>query len=367
MHTCDVDFVQQTAITEPLDLSPFQTECKESRQRDLDPDRTSASGCLTARRIELLHQLASFALAMALKLASSMINIFGRLPCKPPHYVGSQARIFSINARAMSSDISGSGGIGGVSLVQGSSRGIGLEFVRQLLERPQGQVVATCRNPEKATALQDLANSYPSRLDIVRIDVTDEQSVKDAACHVRGKHGRLDLLVNSTGILKVEELGMSPETALSRINVDHAIMSYRVNALGPLLMMREFEELLAKGGGEGTGRAGAVVANLSARVGSITDNALGGWYSYRASKCALNMLTKTAAVELTRKKKPVILVSLHPGTVNTDLSRPFHKNYPPEKIFPVTRAVSQLMGLIDGLQPQDSGSFIAWDGQRIPW
>ena len=111
----------------------------------------------------------------------------------------------------------------------------------------------------------------------------------------------------------------------------------------------------------------AVFANLSARVGSIEDNRLGGWYAYRASKAAQNMYTRTLAIEWARSRRNVICVALHPGTTDTDLSRPFQGNVPEGKLFSVDRTVSQLLAVIDRLQPDDSGQFFAWDGERIPW
>ncbi len=104
-----------------------------------------------------------------------------------------------------------------------------------------------------------------------------------------------------------------------------------------------------------------------ARVGSIEDNRLGGWYAYRASKAAQNMYTRTLAVEWARSRRNVICVALHPGTTDTDLSRPFKGNVPEGKLFDVERTVSQLLEVIDRLRPDDTGQFFAWDGERIPW
>ncbi|GAB4819422.1 hypothetical protein N2152v2_006468 [Parachlorella kessleri] len=110
-----------------------------------------------------------------------------------------------------------------------------------------------------------------------------------------------------------------------------------------------------------------MVANLSARVGSIGDNRLGGWYSYRASKTALNQLTKCAALEFERKRQAVACILLHPGTVDTDLSKPFQKNVKPEKLFSKERAVRQLLDIIDRTTMRETGKYYAWDGQEIPW
>lgn len=110
-----------------------------------------------------------------------------------------------------------------------------------------------------------------------------------------------------------------------------------------------------------------MIANLSARVGSIGDNRLGGWYSYRSSKAALNQLTKTMSIELGRKGRKVASLLLHPGTCDTDLSAPFQRNVAPEKLFTRERGVRQLLDIIDRATMEDNGKFYAWDGSEIPW
>jgi NAD(P)-dependent dehydrogenase (short-subunit alcohol dehydrogenase family) len=153
---------------------------------------------------------------------------------------------------------------------------------------------------------------------------------------------------------------MRPEKRLADLSADALARAFAVNAIGPLLVARHFEPLLAHG-------ERAVFASLSARVGSIEDNRLGGWYAYRASKAAQNQFTRTLAVEWARSRRNVICVALHPGTTDTDLSRPFQGNVPAGKLFEVDYAVTQLLQVIDRLQPADSGQFLAWNGDRIPW
>jgi NAD(P)-dependent dehydrogenase (short-subunit alcohol dehydrogenase family) len=114
-------------------------------------------------------------------------------------------------------------------------------------------------------------------------------------------------------------------------------------------------------------RERAVFASLSARVGSITDNRLGGWYAYRGAKAAQNMFTRNLSLEFRRRLKNVIVVALHPGTTDTGLSRPFQDNVSPEKLFPVDYAVACLLNIMDGLEPEQSGGFYAYDGSEIPW
>jgi NAD(P)-dependent dehydrogenase (short-subunit alcohol dehydrogenase family) len=154
--------------------------------------------------------------------------------------------------------------------------------------------------------------------------------------------------------------GMAPEKRLADVRADTLAASFAVNAYGPLLVAKHFERLLAH-------REQAVFASISARVGSIGDNRLGGWYAYRGAKAAQNMFTKTLSVEWARSRRNVICVALHPGTTDTDLSRPFQANVPPEKLFSVERTVRQLLEVVERLTPADTGRFLAWDGREIPW
>jgi NAD(P)-dependent dehydrogenase (short-subunit alcohol dehydrogenase family) len=250
---------------------------------------------------------------------------------------------------------------GGNVLVQGASRGLGLEFVRQCLaESRVDHVLATCRSPANAPALAALAGAAPARLTVLPLDVTDEASVAAAAAATTRTVSRLHLVVNCAGVLHDVTCGMQPEKRLADVRPESLARAFAVNAIGPLLVARHFEPLLAHADR-------AVFASLSARVGSIEDNRLGGWYAYRASKAAQNMYTRTLAVEWARSRRNVICVALHPGTTNTGLTLPFQGNVPAGKLFGVERAVSQLLQVIDRLQPADTGQFLAWDGERIPW
>jgi NAD(P)-dependent dehydrogenase (short-subunit alcohol dehydrogenase family) len=246
------------------------------------------------------------------------------------------------------------------ALVQGASRGIGLEFVRQLLAEPRiGRVFAACRAPDPAGELAALANDDP-RLSVVELDLTREDSIAGAAAQVAGDTERLHLVVNCAGLLHGGPSAVAPEKRLADVRPEALAASFAVNAAGPLLVAKHFERLL-------THRERAVFASISARVGSIGDNRLGGWYAYRGAKAAQNMFTKTLAIEWARSRRNVVCVALHPGTTDTDLSRPFQANVPADKLFPVERTVRQLLDVIDHLGPADTGSFLAWDGREIPW
>jgi len=247
------------------------------------------------------------------------------------------------------------------ALVQGSSRGIGLEMTRQLLEKGF-RVMATCRNPPKAVGLQALMKEYPSQLVVSKLDVKDSESIIETAKKVEDDFGGiLDVLINSAGILQ-DEIN-KPERQLSAINRDWMLHVNEVNAVGPLLVVQALEKFLKRPKNNNRGRA--VIANLSARVGSIGDNRMGGWYSYRMSKAALNQATRCMSLEL--KRHGVCAISLHPGTVDTDFTKEYQKNVKPEKLFPVDRAARQLLEIIEEVELKDTGLFYGWDKEVIPF
>ena len=163
------------------------------------------------------------------------------------------------------------------------------------------------------------------------------------------------LIVVATGMLSGPTGG--PEKRLADLNATHLAASLATNTIGPALVLAHFAPLLAKG-------ERSLLAVLSAKVGSIGDNRLGGWYSYRASKAALNMLLKTASIEMARTHPQAVLAALHPGTVDSALSAPFRGAQIGR---PPADAAQDLLAVLDGLQPQDSGGFWAYDGQHLPW
>jgi len=189
-----------------------------------------------------------------------------------------------------------------------------------------------------------------------RLDLTDEASVAAAAARVAAGPAPSLVLV-ATGLLSDGERG--PEKALRDLDPAWLARLFAINTIGPALVAKHFLPLLAR---EGI----PVFAALSARVGSISDNRLGGWHGYRASKAALNMLIRNFAIDAARSNKRSIVVGLHPGTVDTALSRPFQANVAPGKLFTPDRAANQLLDVIDGLKPADSGKCFAWDGGEVP-
>ena len=247
------------------------------------------------------------------------------------------------------------------ALVTGASRGLGLGFVRALMAAPQLNLIyAACRRPHDAQALSAIAREHPQKLRVLALDVTREADFAIAADTVRRETDRLHLVLNVAGVLQDAALGLRPERRVEELDPAALLASFSVNAVGPALAAKHFLKLL-------THEQRAVFASLSARVGSITDNRLGGWYGYRAAKAAQNQFTRSFAIEAARRAPRLIVAALHPGTVETDLSEPFRGNVAEGKLFPVEQAVSQLLAVIDRLQAADSGGFRAWDGSTIPF
>jgi NAD(P)-dependent dehydrogenase (short-subunit alcohol dehydrogenase family) len=241
-----------------------------------------------------------------------------------------------------------------VALIAGAGQGIGLEFVRQLLQRNTlSRIYATYRNPQS-----ELLTLSDPRLHCLPMDITEESQIAATVQAIRAETSSLHMVINCVGLL--HEGTLQPEKSLRHLNADQLCRYFQVNSIGPVLFAKHLQPLLKHGDR-------AVLATISAKVGSIGDNHLGGWYGYRASKAALNMLMRTTAIEYKRTCPRAIVVMLHPGTTDTQLSRPFQRNVPVEKLFPVDRTVRQLLTVIDQLQDSDRGEFFSWDGSRLPW
>ncbi|MEO1490561.1 MAG: SDR family NAD(P)-dependent oxidoreductase [Pseudomonadota bacterium] len=184
-------------------------------------------------------------------------------------------------------------------------------------------------------------------LDWIRPDVAETALL--------GAGGPFDLVFDATGALIID--GAGPEKKLADIDPAAMAAQFAVNAVGPALVFKHYRSLIPR-------RGRAVIATLSARVGSIGDNGLGGWISYRASKAALNQIVRTASIEIARWNPEAICIALHPGTVATRLSDPFAGGR--DRVTP-EQAAANLLSVIDGLTPTDTGGFFAWDGTPIPW
>ncbi|MDG2004794.1 MAG: SDR family NAD(P)-dependent oxidoreductase [Novosphingobium sp.] len=188
-------------------------------------------------------------------------------------------------------------------------------------------------------------------------DLLDERTIASAAYEI-GKKGPLDLVIVATGMLQTEEL--RPEKSWRALDATGMSAAFAINATGPALIAKHTLPLLRD-------NSRSVFAALSARVGSIEDNRLGGWHSYRSSKAALNQLVRNFAIELERKKPGAIAVALHPGTVDTPLSRPFQRGVPSAQLVSPRTSAANLLQVIDELTPDDTGLLLAWDGSRIPF
>lgn len=200
------------------------------------------------------------------------------------------------------------------------------------------------------------ANLYPfSRFGHYSIDYKNENSIAEAAS-LASKDGLLDLVIVCNGMLHDGDI--MPEKSLKDLSMDKFHRLFDVNTVVPALIAKHFLPKLQQD-------KKSIFAVLSARVGSISDNQLGGWYAYRASKAALNMIIKNAAIEIARRNKQAIIVGLHPGTVDSNLSRPFQKSIPSEKLFTPYESVERLLNVLESLKPSQSGNCFAWDGQEI--
>ena len=252
-------------------------------------------------------------------------------------------------------------------LVVGANRGIGLGFVRTLLNMPTIKTLfATYRHADHAAeliALQTQQNcpdpeQNTPNLICIPMDITDEDQIVAGVTHIQSQIKQLHLVVNCVGFL--HDNTTQPEKSLRQVNAAQLTHYFQTNSIGPVLLAKHLVPLL-KGGDR------SIFATISAKIGSIGDNYLGGWYGYRASKAALNMFMRTAAIEYGRKSPKTIIVTLHPGTTDTRLSKPFQHNMPPGKLFPVEKTVGLLLNVIGHLKQEDSGHFFSWDGSRLPW
>lgn len=239
---------------------------------------------------------------------------------------------------------------GFTALVTGAGGGIGAAVVEALLASPRpGRVIAVGRHPP---AFED-ARHQP-----LAADLTREAGRRELA-DLMGE-SRLHLLFNTIGALHDDTLGIHPEKKLDDLDPTSLAHLFQVNAVTPALLLQVLQPSLK-------GRHPALVASLSARVGSIEDNRLGGWYAYRASKAAHNMLMKTAAVELRRLNANLTVTCLHPGTTDTRLSRPFQARVPRGKLFSPGFVAERLLSVLGQRPPGEGAGFLDWAGEPIPW
>jgi len=243
-------------------------------------------------------------------------------------------------------------------LICGASRGIGLALCTALLARDDvSRVWAVSRHARTADGLLALAQAHGERVVLLDYDARDEQALAALASEVGLACPHLHLVISTLGILHQE--GTKAEKSLAQLDLTSLQASFATNAFAPILLLKHLLPLLRS--------QPATFAALSARVGSIGDNRLGGWYSYRASKAALNQLLHTASIELNRLNPNATVLALHPGTTDTELSRPFQGNVPEGKLFEPAFAARCVIEQVGRLGPSESGSFWGWDGERIAW
>lgn len=236
------------------------------------------------------------------------------------------------------------------ALVAGASGGIGAAIIKQLLTSPQvGHIITVSRHP---------SNVKDPRISHLVLDLSHEQGRLALKEELAGQ--RIHFFFNAIGILHDEAQQLLPEKRLDQLSADNLAHIMNINAFTPILLLVALQDAFK-------GTHPVVIASLSARVGSIEDNQLGGWYSYRASKAAHNMLFKTASIELKRLNKQCTVLCMHPGTTDTALSKPFQERVPKEKLFTPTFVAKQLLSVIAQRTPDDNGTFWAWDGQSIEW
>ena len=235
----------------------------------------------------------------------------------------------------------------GNCVIIGASGGIGQALVNQVAQKwPRQSVYAFSRTP------------CPFNHDNVQhdyIDIECEQSIVEAAEKLCRRQVRIDTVIVASGILHTSTI--SPEKTFKKLDPHILQQVYAINAIGPMLIAKHFIPLMSA--------SRPIFAALSARVGSIGDNRYGGWYAYRASKAALNMMLKTLSIESTRRYPGLIVAGLHPGTVDSPLTRPFQRYIPASQLFSSDYAAARLLAVLESLAVTDSGKVFAYDGKVI--
>lgn len=235
------------------------------------------------------------------------------------------------------------------AVIVGASGGIGKAVCRHLLTMDNVEMVYLLSRSDP--------NIEHKKTVYVKTDITIEDDIARAAAAIK-TDGPPALIFVATGFL--HDQGQTPEKTIRSASIEAFQASFNVNCFGPALIAKHFLPLTDR-------NSRAVFAALSARVGSISDNRLGGWYAYRSAKAALNMIIKTLSIEFSRRSKNLTIIGLHPGTVDTALSEPFQGNVPDGKLFTPQQSAAYLLSVIDNTHADQSGELLAWDGQTIPF
>ncbi len=247
-------------------------------------------------------------------------------------------------------------------LICGASSGLGLALVDNLVHNDQVQHVwATARNPEQSAELKQLQSQFSKKLKIVTLEAGTQEDYTRLRDAITQENTGLDVVINSMGLLHSPE-GLSPERKIEEFNLEDHLKVYQVNCVSTLMLVQSLKSVLRES-------SAPTYAAISAKVGSIGDNSIGGWHSYRISKAALNMAIKNLSLEMGRLHKNALFVALHPGTTETKLAEPFmagaRKKY---KIHTPKETAQNLLHVLNDLEsPKDNGSFFSWDGSLLPW
>jgi NAD(P)-dependent dehydrogenase (short-subunit alcohol dehydrogenase family) len=235
-------------------------------------------------------------------------------------------------------------------LIVGASGGIGSALSQHILTHTNANVFATYRSAQLRV--------QHARLRWYALDVTAENDYGSLTMSLNVEVDHLDWVINCVGALSINE--QTPEKNLKAVTSNNLMSSIQVNTIPTLLLAKHVLPFLRRSDAPR-------FATISARVGSIDDNELGGWYSYRCSKAALNMALKNISIEWGRLMKRSCTIALHPGTTDTELSLPFQANVPEKQLFAPEKTAGLLFHVLENLRPEDNGRFIAYDGSDIGW
>lgn len=247
----------------------------------------------------------------------------------------------------------------GVCLVVGANRGIGLALASALARKDSTtRLVVTHRPQRKSDELAQLERDHPGVVEPLALDVTQRDSLAQLESFMGGIEGGFDLAIHTVGLLHAGAL--QPEKSLAECQPENLARLFEINAIAPLMVSRALLANLER-------TRPFKFAALSAMVGSIGDNRRGGWYGYRASKAALNQFLRTLSRECRWRFPRATIVALHPGTTDTALSKPFQKNIDRQRLYTPGRTAERLLRVLDLVDERNSGQFINWNGEPIPW